>query len=166
MTRVHRPSSRPRIDAPRRARCCSSANAGSGKTSVLVERFVRAVLEDDIAPGADPRDHLHRQGRRRAARARAPRAASTSAGATRARGREAAWICTFHGFCARLLRAHALAAGLDPALRVLDERRARAARAEAFERALADFLADRDDAPRRDALDLAAAYGVDRAAAG
>ena len=38
----------------------------------------------------------------------------------------------------------------------------RAARAEAFERALADFLADRDGAPRRDALDLTAAYGVDR----
>ena len=26
------------------------ANAGSGKTSVLVERFVRSVLEDDVAP--------------------------------------------------------------------------------------------------------------------
>ncbi len=28
-----------------------AAGAGSGKTSVLVERFVRAVLEDGIAPG-------------------------------------------------------------------------------------------------------------------
>ena len=32
------------------SRCCSSAAAGSGKTSVLVERFVRAVREDGIAP--------------------------------------------------------------------------------------------------------------------
>ena len=28
-----------------------SAGAGSGKTSVLVERFVRAVCEDGVSPG-------------------------------------------------------------------------------------------------------------------
>ena len=28
-----------------------AASAGSGKTSVLVERYVRAVLDDGIAPG-------------------------------------------------------------------------------------------------------------------
>ncbi len=43
------------------------ASAGSGKTSVLVERFVRAVLEDGVDPTADPHDHVHREGRRRAA---------------------------------------------------------------------------------------------------
>ena len=36
-----------------RDRCGSlllEANAGSGKTSVLVERFVRSVLEDGVRP--------------------------------------------------------------------------------------------------------------------
>ncbi len=44
-----------------------SAGAGTGKTRVLVERFARAVCDDglDVAVGA--RDHVHAQGRRRAA---------------------------------------------------------------------------------------------------
>ena len=70
---------------------------------------------------------------------------------------------TFHGFCARVLRAHAVAAGLDPAFAVLDEPGARALRREAFDAALAGFLADRaDGTSRADALDLAAAYAPDR----
>ncbi|MGZ6672724.1 MAG: UvrD-helicase domain-containing protein, partial [Solirubrobacteraceae bacterium] len=75
-----------------------------------------------------------------------------------AREAEAAWITTFHGFCARILRSHAVAAGLDPGFGVLDPADGRAAQREAFEAALADFLA----APRADALDLAAGYTVDR----
>ena len=70
---------------------------------------------------------------------------------------------TFHGFCARVLRAHAVAAGLDPAFVVLDEPGARALRREAFDAALAGFLADAaDGTPRADALDVAAAYTPDR----
>ena len=45
-----------------------------------------------------------------------------------ARAAEGAWIGTIHGFCARVLRAHPLAAGLDPHFEVLDERPPRAAR--------------------------------------
>ena len=37
-----------------------SAAAGSGKTAVLVERFVAAVLQDGLESLADPRDHVHR----------------------------------------------------------------------------------------------------------
>ena len=48
-------------------------------------------------------------------KARAARAASSSsASASDARAAEGAWISTIHGFCARLLRAHALAAGHRP----------------------------------------------------
>jgi ATP-dependent helicase/nuclease subunit A len=133
-----------------------SANAGSGKTSVLSERFVRLVLEDDIEPGrilaitftdkaagelrTRVRGRFVELGRR-----------------DRARDLDAAWISTFHGLCARILRAHAVRAGLDPAFTVLEEAEARDIRGTAFERALADFLTD----DRAETLDLVAAYGVD-----
>ena len=45
-----------------------------------------------------------------------------------ARAAESAWVSTIHGFCARILRAHALSAGIDPDFRVLDELEARADR--------------------------------------
>jgi ATP-dependent helicase/nuclease subunit A len=133
-----------------------SANAGSGKTSVLSERFVRLVLEDGIEPGrilaitftdkaagelrTRVRGRFVELGRR-----------------DRARDLDAAWISTFHGLCARILRAHAVRAGLDPAFTVLEEAEARDIRGTAFERALADFLTD----DRAETLDLVAAYGVD-----
>jgi ATP-dependent helicase/nuclease subunit A len=135
-----------------------SAAAGSGKTSVLVERFVAAVREDGVAPGRilaitfteraagelreRVRDRLLGLGERQAAR-----------------DTEAAFIGTFHGFCARLLRAHPFAAGLDPDFAILDEGLSGRLRELAFQSAVREFLADRGAA----ALDLLAAYGVDRA---
>jgi ATP-dependent helicase/nuclease subunit A len=134
------------------------ANAGSGKTSVLVERFVRSVLEDGVRP----------------ARILAITFTERAAGELRARVRErfvelgrrdeareteAAWVSTIHGFCARVLRAHAIAAGLDPAFSVLDEAAARALRDRAWDAALGAWLdGEHGDA----ALDLVAAYDTDR----
>jgi ATP-dependent helicase/nuclease subunit A len=133
-----------------------SANAGSGKTSVLTERFVRSVLEDELEPGRilaiTFTDKAAGELRSRV------RARFVELGRRdRARDLESAWISTFHGLCARILRAHAVRAGLDPAFRVLEEAEARDVRGAAFETALAAFLADE----RPEALDLAAAYGVD-----
>jgi ATP-dependent helicase/nuclease subunit A len=133
-----------------------SANAGSGKTSVLSERFVRSVLEDDIEPGRilaiTFTDKAAGELRTRV------RARFVELGRRdRARDLDAAWISTFHGLCARVLRSHAVRAGLDPAFTVLEEAETRDLRGTAFERALADFLAD----GRPAALDLVAAYGVD-----
>ena len=134
-----------------------SANAGSGKTSVLVERFVASVVEDGLRPdqvlAITFTDKAAGELRARV------RSRLLELGAREgAREAEGAWITTFHGFCQRILRAHAVAAGLDPAFSVLDPAEARAARREAFDAALAGFLA----APRVGALDLAAAYTVDR----
>ncbi len=134
-----------------------SAGAGSGKTSVLVERFVRSVLDDGIAPG------------RILAITFTERSAGELAERIRARllelGRrelardtEAAFIGTFHGFCARILRAQAPQAGLDPAFAVLDEALAGRLRLDAFRTALARFLAQEGDA----GVDLVAAFGADR----
>ena len=69
--------------------------------------------------------------------------------------REAAWIGTIHGFCARVLRARPLAAGLDPRFTVLDEAAARRLAERAFETALEAWAA----AGGAPALDIAAAYG-------
>ncbi|MCL2655171.1 MAG: UvrD-helicase domain-containing protein [Coriobacteriia bacterium] len=38
-----------------------------------------------------------------------------------ARQMDRAWIATFHGFCTRVLRRHALEVGIDPGFRVLDD---------------------------------------------
>ena len=65
-----------------------SAGAGTGKTSVLVERFARAI-DSGIDVALDPRHHLHRAGGRRAALAdpRAARRARPARADPRARRR-------------------------------------------------------------------------------
>lgn len=134
-----------------------SAAAGSGKTSVLVERFVAAVREDGIAPARI----LAITFTERAAgelRARVRARLLELGDREAARDTEAAFVGTFHGFCARLLRSHALAAGLDPGFAILDEGLAGRLRELAFRAALRDFLAT----GRGGAVDLLAAYGVDR----
>ena len=128
------------------------AAAGSGKTSVLVERFVRSVLEDGIAveailtitftekAAAEMRDRIR-------ARLRAIGADDA------ARATEGAFISTIHGFCARVLRAHALAAGLDPLFVVLDEPEAARIADAAFDEALEDLARNEPGG-----VDLIAAY--------
>jgi ATP-dependent helicase/nuclease subunit A len=134
-----------------------SAAAGSGKTSVLVERFVRAVCEDGLAPGRvlaiTFTDRAAGELRERV-RARLLELGEREA----ARDTEAAFVGTFHGFSARLLRAHALMAGLEPEFAILDEGLAGRLRGEAFRVALRAFV----DGERTDAVDLLGAYGADR----
>jgi ATP-dependent exoDNAse (exonuclease V) beta subunit len=135
-----------------------SAGAGSGKTSVLVERFVRAVREDGIAPGRilaiTFTDRAAGELRERV-RARFLELGEREA----ARDTEAAFVGTFHGFCARLLRAHPLLAELDPDFAILEEGMAGRLRGRAFSTALRLFLGRED---RAGAVDLLGAYGVDR----
>ena len=132
-----------------------SAGAGTGKTTVLVERFAEAVCER----GLDVESML--------VITYTERAAGELRGRVRARLREAgrhdlarsldgAWISTIHGFCLRLLKAHPFAAGLDPRFRVLDDNQGRVIRGEAFEAALNQFCAGDD--PKR--LRLLATYGA------
>ena len=138
-----------------------SANAGSGKTSVLVERLVASVLEDQIAPGK----LLALTFTDKAAgelRSRLRTRLASLGERTAARDVERAQIGTIHGFCSGVLRAHAVAAGIDPDFTVLPAATTRALRREAFDAALAGFLADRDGVTRTHALDLAAAWGPDR----
>jgi len=134
-----------------------AAGAGSGKTSVLVERFVRAVREDGVAPGRILAITFTERAAgelRERVRARFVELGEREA----ARDTEAAFVSTFHGFCARLLRVHPLAAGLDPDFEILDEGLAARLRGLAWTAALRGFL----DGERGDAVDLVAAWGADR----
>src|ERR1700742_1124964 len=90
-----------------------SAGAGTGKTSVLVERFVRAVCDT----GLDVESVLVITYTRKAAgelRARIRAALADRGRPDLARQLDGAWISTIHGFCSRLLRSHPLAVGIDP----------------------------------------------------
>jgi ATP-dependent exoDNAse (exonuclease V) beta subunit len=135
-----------------------AAGAGSGKTSVLVERFVKAVCEDGLAPARimaltftdraagelrlRVRQRLLELGQREAARET-----------------EGAFVSTFHGFCVRLLRGHALAAGLDPQFEILDEAFSGRMMERAVALAIGDLLGGESAAAT---VDMLAAYGVDR----
>ncbi len=115
-----------------------AAGAGSGKTSVLVERFVRSVLEDGVDVGAILTITFTEKAAaemRERIRLRLRELGADEA----ARETEGAFISTIHGFCARVLRAHALAAGLDPAFTVLDEPDAERVADAAFEDALEEL---------------------------
>ncbi|HEY5296265.1 MAG TPA: UvrD-helicase domain-containing protein [Gaiellaceae bacterium] len=130
-----------------------SAGAGTGKTSVLVERFVRAVCDD----GLDVESVLVITYTRKAAgelRARIRAALHGRGRHDLARRLDGAWISTIHGFCSRLLHAHPFAVGLDPRFHELADEQAAVIRGEAFERALASFCASHD--PER--LRLLATY--------
>ena len=107
-----------------------SAAAGSGKTAVLTERFVRLVAE-----GASAREFLcvtftnaaAAEMKKRVENGLAAAAGEAEDEAVRARLHDAARdvvqanISTLHSFCAEVLRRHFHEAGLDPAFRVADE---------------------------------------------
>ena len=136
-----------------------SAGAGTGKTTVLVERFVKAVCERGALARLGPRHHLHRTGGRRAAE-QDPSGLVELGRHDLAREIDRAWISTIHGFCSRLLRAPPVRGRPRPRFRVLDASQPRVLRSEAFEAALAAFCGDRE--PER--LRLLATYGAARLA--
>src|SRR2546423_13827342 len=132
-----------------------SAGAGTGKTAVLVERFVRAVCER----GLDVDSILAITYTRKAAgelRARIRAALVERGRHDLARELDGAWISTIHGFCNRLLKAYPFAAGLDPRFRVVEDSQARVLRSEAVGAALEGVCAGDD--PER--LRLLATYGA------
>ena len=134
-----------------------SAGAGTGKTTVLVERFVKAVCERGLSiESVLVITYTERSAGELRTRIRERLLALERHDLAREIDR--AWISTIHGFCSRLLRSHPFEAGLDPHFRVLDEAQARVLRSEAFEQALTAFCAGRD--PER--LRLLATYGTTR----
>jgi ATP-dependent helicase/nuclease subunit A len=138
------------------------AGAGTGKTTVLVERFCAAALDPD---GGTERilaftfteraaDQLRRRIRDElSARVRGAEGEELEALQAALDGTDRAWISTIHGFCRRLLASHPAAAGIDPRFRVVDEAEAERLAARAFDSALEALVATGEP----EALELAAA---------
>jgi ATP-dependent exoDNAse (exonuclease V) beta subunit len=117
-----------------------SAGAGTGKTMVLVERFCRSVVERGL-----PVDSLlvitYTDRAAGELRSRIRAGLREKGRSDLARELDGAWISTIHGFCNRLLRQNAVAAGVDPHFRVLDAEQALVLGREAFSAALEEFCA-------------------------
>jgi ATP-dependent exoDNAse (exonuclease V) beta subunit len=138
------------------------AGAGTGKTGVMVDRYCRLVVDEGLSPdsvlaftftdraAAELRQRIAAELARRAGEGseRAAELLSTIGGA---------WVTTIHGFCSRVLGAHPVAAGIDPGFRVLDQPEADRAAREAFDAALAEFLAG----AASDREETVAAYGIE-----
>ncbi len=119
------------------------AGAGTGKTRMLAARFVGAVVQGL----ARPTEILAISFTERAAREMKERirlAFQEAAASSWEQELEAAQISTFHGFCARLLREHAIQAGVDPSFEILNELEARRAQSLVAEAVFSSLVA-RDD---------------------
>ncbi len=134
----------------RRQDACVVAGPGSGKTTVLVERY-RSLVEDH---GFDINAILAITfTEKAAANMKAKLAEKFSHNAIRLREFDSSWVSTIHGFCARLLRENAIAAGIDPGFRVLDARESDELQFECLNAALDELVELR----REEALELIAA---------
>src|SRR3954470_18821624 len=121
----------------------------------MVERIAAAVREDGIPVGSILALTFTEKAAGELAE-RLRRRLVELGEAEHARAVDSAWIGTIHGFCARLLRAQPLAAGLDPRFEVLDEPAAGRLAVAAYERAFEAWA--RAGGPA--AIDLAASYGL------
>lgn len=140
------------------------ASAGTGKTRVLVERFLALLETHPDWPlsalvaitftrkaAGEMRDRVRRglEGRLRDAATHAtPEAASRWS--THLAAMDSARIDTIHGLCGDLLRANAAEIGLDPGFSVLDEGDSALMRAIALDDALASLAPKKRDIEPQD----------------
>ena len=129
------------------------AGAGTGKTTVFVERFVRAVIEDDVPVEAILAiTFTDKAAAEMRTRVRARFAELDRRPEARGRGR----LDLDHPRLLRVLRAHALSAGIDPDFRVLGEPESERIAADAFDGALGASMGTDPDR-----LEMVAAYTPD-----
>jgi ATP-dependent helicase/nuclease subunit A len=118
------------------------AGAGSGKTTTIVERYIRLIrgklephnilvftFTDKAAGELRNRIRDARSDLAKAAGEENPEAVSTSD----------SWIGTFHSICSRILRAYPVDAGVDPRFSVLDDTATETLKQNAFGEALRNF---------------------------
>ncbi|WP_188883475.1 UvrD-helicase domain-containing protein, partial [Alicyclobacillus cellulosilyticus] len=134
-----------------------SAGAGSGKTTVLVERVLRCLVEDghDLtqllivtfteAAAAEMRDRIRQRLMQALADARARNEEALARRMYRQLALlEQARISTLHSFCLDMVRRHFLRLGLEPGFRILEDDEAQLLRAELLQACLEEALAKDD----------------------
>jgi ATP-dependent helicase/nuclease subunit A len=118
---------------------CIVAGPGSGKTTVLVERY-RQLVESGVLP----REILAITFTEKAAANMKDKMVKSFVAQPEIRRQiEAAYISTVHGFCQRMLKENAIAAGVDPQFAVLDERQGQIRRARCAVDSLDAFFRER-----------------------
>lgn len=121
-----------------------TAGAGSGKTRVLVERYLRLLNEGHEAASLLALTFTEKASREMRERVRLTVAERTRLAPLAERplweerraAVEAARIGTFHSFCTTLLRDHPVETGLDPAFTILDEAETKLTLTESIEATL------------------------------
>src|SRR5882724_11983979 len=132
---------------------CVVAGPGAGKTRVLTERFAWLVEQQ----GVDASRILAITFTEKAATEIKQRLIGRFSDRPELRESiERAWVSTIDGFCARLLREHAIAAGIAPDFGVIDPAPAGKLLRESAEEALEQLYAERPAEMRRllEAIDL------------
>lgn len=144
-----------------------SAGAGSGKTFTLTQRIAYALLPESGPAASGVDEVLAITFTEKAAaeiKARVKRTLRAEGLAEEALRVDGAWISTIHGMCARILRAHALDLGLDPAFGIMGDAERAEAVADAIDGALGDdndiiargsYVALFDEYPARSTMPLA-----------
>lgn len=121
-----------------------AAGAGTGKTSLLVARYLRGLLHDGLGTEHLPTVTFTRK-------AAAEMKSRIRAGLFEADRPDLAWsldsapIGTIHGLCASLLRAHPLEAGVDPSFVVAEGAQASILQAEALDLAWERLVQEADE---------------------
>ncbi|HUS05087.1 MAG TPA: UvrD-helicase domain-containing protein, partial [Bryobacteraceae bacterium] len=133
---------------------CVIAGPGSGKTSVLIERFCWLVRDQ----GIDPQRILAITFTEKAATEIKERLVRQFAGDEEARqSMERAYVSTIHSFCSRLLRENALSAGLDPQFAVADGGQSASLLRETADHVLGEIYQSQHELMRRFMRSLAVA---------
>ncbi|MEZ0324450.1 MAG: UvrD-helicase domain-containing protein [Fimbriimonas sp.] len=124
-----------------------TASAGAGKTSVLVERYLRHVQQEKLRPD----QILTITFTKKAAvqmKKRIVRTLREHEMTEQAQIAETGPIQTIHSFCERLLRENALEAGLDPAYDILTEAQSSRVALECIRAALSSDLSESPEAEK------------------
>ena len=102
-----------------------SAGAGSGKTSTTVQRYERLITgkytDERVSEPLEPSSILVFTFTDKAAGELRERIRKLREEGDRDFSMSSLWVGTFHSICARILRSHSVAAGVDPAFDVIDD---------------------------------------------
>ncbi len=111
---------------------CVSAGAGTGKTSVLVERFL-SLISNTLARSGEILAITFTEKAAQEMKSRIATRLKREGLEQARRELENAYIGTIHSFCSRILKEHPIEAGVDPEFRVLQEEEANLLKESALE---------------------------------